>query len=192
MKYVIPFVFGVFLVMACGNNPVGSQHEGSQYAEHSLGWGRELAEKVRDQKLPKGDLFMISCMDVDDEGKQEFGIPWQFYFVDPADTSVALMVAVQYIGNTTTMWEDSMAVSVTELPDYDSAGPWVTAARDTLGAEYDDWEENSLLVVANNDPDLPLVSDVAMLQFVSPDSTRLLNVVIDADDNTPLVILELE
>ncbi|MBD3276702.1 MAG: hypothetical protein GF388_00225 [Candidatus Aegiribacteria sp.] len=181
------FTAAVVLVAGCGSNPSGSG--GSGAAQYSLGWGRNLADQVRDTELPDGLLFMISCIDVNDEGEPETGLPWQFYYADPADSSNVLIVLVQYIGTTNHYWEDSTNVPVTELPDYDDAGPWVEVAKDSMGTAYEDWEEYALIVKGNDYPEFPLITNVAVLQFMSPDTTEQATAIVDSDNDSFLGLI---
>ncbi len=189
-KIFIPLMATALLVFACGSDSTGPSGGGTTYGTYSLGWGQDLADPVRDAQLPNGDLFAISCVDINDEGNLEFGIPWQFYYVDPADTTSMLIVMVLYTRNTTYLWEDSSTVYSTELPDYNDAGPWVDAARDSMGPNYDDWEEYALTVVGNPYTQFPWVSNVAILQFMSADTTDQASVILDADDNQVLQIID--
>jgi len=158
--------------------------------ERSLGWGLNLANVVRDSEFPEGVLFMASCIDIDDEGDAETAIPWQFYYAESSDSTNVLIVMVQYIGTTNFLWEDSTSVPLGQLPEYDDAGPWVTAARDSMGSAYSDWEEYALVVKGNDYPDFPYVLNVAVLQFMSPDTTSQLTAILDSDNDKVLGLIE--
>jgi len=185
-RVILSLLATVLLVFGCGSDPAGVIIP----AEHSLAWGLNLANPVRDSEFPDGVLFMVSCIDINDEGKPETAIPWQFYYAEPSDSSNVLIVMVQYIGTTNYFWEDSTTVPLGELPDYDDAGPWLNAARDSMGSAYSDWEEYALVVKGNDYPEFPVVLNVAVLQFMSPDTTSQLSAVIDSDNNNVLVLIE--
>lgn len=158
--------------------------------EHSIGWGLAIADSVRDIEFPEGLLFMVSCIDINDEGECETAIPWQFYYAETSDSTNILIVMVQYIGTTNIFWEDSTSVPLGELPDYEDAGPWVSAARDSMGSQYSDWEEYALLVKGNDYEEFPWVLNVALLQFMSPDTTQQVSAILDSDNNNVLAIIE--
>jgi hypothetical protein len=189
VKYLLSLSAALLLVIACGGSSAGPGG-GTSYDQYSLGWGRNLANPVRDAQLPDGVLFMITCINIDDEGLLEFGMPWQFYYAEPNDPDSLLIVMVQYIGTTNHFWEDSTSIPVAELPDYDDAGTWLDAARDSMGAAYEDWEEYALTVNANPYAQFPWVSNVAILQFMSADTTEQASVVLDADENQVLMIID--
>lgn len=186
----MPSIFRAFLaisaacllVVGCGSDPSGSGGPGGD--EHSLGWGMDLADGVRDSELPNGELFYIACIDVNEEGEPETNIPWQFYYAVPSDSTNLLIVVVQYNGMTTHYWETETALPLVSLPDYDDAGPWLTAVSDTLGAEFDDWEEYALMVKGNDYPEYPQVLNVAIIQYMSPDTTEQLTAIVNADNDT--------
>ncbi|MCD4702376.1 MAG: hypothetical protein K8S24_11020, partial [Candidatus Aegiribacteria sp.] len=113
-----------------------------------------------------------------------------FYYAEPSDSTSVLIVIVQYIGTTNIMWEDSTSVPLGELPDYADAGPWLDAASDSMGSAYSDWEEYALVVKGNDYPDFPLVLNVAVLQFMSPDTTSQLSAIINSDNNNVLGLIE--
>lgn len=184
-KAVISLLAAVLLAASC-NDPTGAIIPD----DHGLGWGLALADAVRDSEFPEGVLFMVSCIDINDEGEPETAIPWQFYFAETSDSTSVLIVMVQYIGTTNYLWEDSTSVPLGQLPDYDDAGPWVSAARDSMGAAYSDWEEYALVVKGNEYPEFPLVLNVAVLQFMSPDSTGQLSAIINSDNNSVLGLIE--
>ena len=173
------------LIIACGNDPTGITGD-----DHSLGWGLALADAVRDVQFPDALLFMISCIDINDEGDPETAIPWQFYYAEPSDSTSILIVMVQYIGTTNYIWEDSTSVPLGALPDYTDAGPWLAAARNSMGSAYSDWEEYALVVKGNDYPEFPVVLNVAVLQFMSPDTTSQLSVIIDSDNDNVLGMIE--
>jgi len=188
IRFALSLTAAAALMLACGSDPTGEGSSG--YDEHSLGWGREIADEVRDSEYPEGELFYILCPDLNDEGEPEEGVPWTFYYAAPSDTTNVLAVIVEYYtGNTTTVWQTETTVPFVDMPDYDDAGPWVSAARDTLGSEYSQWEEYALNVQGNNYPDFPLVLYVAILQFMSPDSTDQLSVIMDADESSVLLVV---
>lgn len=187
-RIFVSFAAAVFLVLACGSDPTGSGEP--SYGQYSLGWGQDLADPVRDEQLPDGVLSMITCININDEGELEFGIPWQFYYVDDSDTTEVLVVLVQYLGTTNYLWGDTTSIPMGELPDYNDAGPWLDAARDSLGSAYDDWEEYAMTVNANPYPEFPWVSNVAIIQFFSPDTTEQVSAIIDADENDVLAIIQ--
>ncbi len=175
------------MVFGCGSDPTGG---GLIPDEHTLGWGRNLANAVRDTEFPDGELFMASCVDLNDEGKPETGFPWMFYYAEPSDSTNVLIVLVQYIGTTNCIWEDSTSVPLGGLPDYDDAAPWLDAARDSMGTAYSDWEEYALVVKGNDYPEFPVVLNVAVLQFMSPDTTSQLSAILDSDNNNVLGLIE--
>lgn len=174
------------LIAGC-DDPAGL---GELLPEHGLGWGRELADSVRDEEFPEGSLCMASCVDVDDEGRAETGLPWMFVYRAQADTTDLFVVLVQYVGTTDHYWDDSLTVPPGQLPAYDDAGPWVTAAKDSLGAAYADWEEYALLVQSNDYPQFPQAVNVAVLQFMEPDSTGQISVVLNPDQGSVLGFLQ--
>ncbi|MFO8183101.1 MAG: hypothetical protein R6U39_02900 [Candidatus Aegiribacteria sp.] len=176
------------VLFGCGSDPAGSG--GLLPDEHSIGWARNLADPVRDLELPDGVLFMISCIDINDEGQPENLIPWQFYYTEPSDSSDVLIVMVQYTGTTNHFWEDDTSVPISELPDYDDAGPWVNSARAGMGQGYSDWEEYALIVKGNDYPEFPMALNVAVLQFMSPDTTEQLTAIINSDTDSLLAIIE--
>jgi len=185
-KVILSLLAAVLLVLGCSSDPAGIILP----PEHSLGWGLNLANPVRDSEFPAGELFMLSCADINDEGKPETGFPWMFYYAEPSDSSNILIVFVQYIGTTNYVWEDSVSVPTGELPEYADAGPWLDAARDSMGSVYSDWEEYSLIVQSNDYPEFPLALNVAILQFVSPDTTSQLTVILDSDNDNVLGMIE--
>lgn len=158
--------------------------------ELDLGSAIGYAKPVRDSLLPDGEMFMVSCIDVDDEGFPETGVPWQVYYADPADSSEILIVMVMELGATTHLWQDSTSVPLGVLPEYDHAGPWVEAAKDSLGQQYSNWEEYALVVKGNEYPDFPLVLNVAVLQFMSPDTTEQISVILDSDNDSVLGFIQ--
>ncbi|OPL19238.1 MAG: hypothetical protein AVO35_11715 [Candidatus Aegiribacteria sp. MLS_C] len=174
------------IVAGCGDDATGPG--GILPDDYSLGWGREIADGVRDSEYPEGYLYMISCIDVNDSGEPETAISWQFNYGAPGDSNNVLIVIVQYIGTTNTLWESDPTVPDGELPDYDDAGPWVEAAREQLGSQYGDWEEYALLVKGNDYSQFPWVLNVAVLQFMLPDTTEQMTAVIDADTDSVLVV----
>ncbi len=184
-KVVMSLLAAVLFAASC-NDPTGAIIPD----DHSLGGGLALADAVRDSEFPEGVLFMVSCIDINDEGEPETAIPWQFYYAETSDSTNVLIVMVQYIGTTNYLWEDSTSVPLGQLPDYDDAGSWVSAARDSMGQEYSDWEEYALVVKGNDYPEFPLVLNVAVLQFMSPDSTGQLSAIINSDNNSVLGIIE--
>ena len=184
-KLVMSFFAALLLVASC-NDPA----QVIVPNEHNLGWGLNLADAVRDVQFPDGVLFMVSCIDINDEGEPENAIPWQFYYAETSDSTNVLIVMVQYIGTTNYIWEDSTSVPLGKLPDYDDAGPWLDAARDSMGSAYSDWEEYALVVKGNDYPEFPVVLNVAVLQFMSPDTTGQLSVILDSDNNNVLGIIE--
>ena len=177
----------ILLALACGSDPSGS---GGSGGEHSLGWGQDLADQVRDSQYPEAELFYIACVDINDDGERETAVPWTFYYADSSDTTNVLAVIVQYIGTTDYFWQNETTVPLSPLPDYDDAGPWLDAARDSLGADYSDWEEYALTVQGNEYEEYPLTLNVAIIQFMSPDTTEQLSAIIDADSNTLLGYVE--
>ena len=185
-KVTMSLLAAVLLVFGCSSDPAGIILPD----EHSLGWGYNLADAVRDIQFPDGVLFMLSCADINDEGKPETGFPWMFYYAESSDSTNVLIVFVQYIGTTNYLWEDSTSVPTGSLPDYDDAGPWLDAARDSMGSVYSDWEEYSLIVQSNDYPEFPVALNVAVLQFVSPDTTGQLTVILDSDNDNVLGIFE--
>jgi hypothetical protein len=190
MKSLLAISLSLFaatlLVIGCDSNPASIITP----VQHSLGWGLNLANAVRDSEFPAGVLFMESCIDIDDEGNAETAMPWQFYYAEPSDSTNVLIVMVQYIGTTNFFWEDSTSVPLGQLPEYNDAGPWVTAARDSMGSAYSDWEEYALIVKGNDYPDFPVVLNVAVLQFMSPDTTSQLTAILDSDNDTVLGLIE--
>jgi len=176
----------VVILIGCGSDPTGTLLPN----EHSLGWALNLANPVRDSEFPDGKLFMVSCIDINDEGESESAIPWQFYYAELSDSSNVLVVFVQYIGTTNFLWEDSTSVPLGQLPEYDDAGPWLDAVRDSIGSAYSDWEEYALLVKGNDYPEFPWVLNVAVLQFMSPDTTEQLSAIVNSDDNNVLAIVQ--
>ncbi|MCK5116490.1 MAG: hypothetical protein KAR44_07800 [Candidatus Aegiribacteria sp.] len=184
-KVILSLLAAVLLAASC-SDPTGAIIPD----DHSLGWGQALADAVRDSEFPDGVLFMVSCIDVNDEGDPETAIPWQFYYAEVSDSTSVLIVMVQYIGTTNHIWEDSTSVPLGSLPDYASAGPWVSAARDSLGSAYSDWEEYALVVKGNEYPEFPVVLNVAVLQFMSPDTTSQLSVILDSDNDNVLGMIE--
>ncbi|MBN2607740.1 MAG: hypothetical protein JXA64_01390 [Candidatus Fermentibacteraceae bacterium] len=176
------------LAAGCGDDSTGP---GSIIPDdHSLGWGQAIADGVRDTEFPAGHLYLVSCIDVNEDGEPETAIPWQFYYGDQADSNNVLIVMVQYIGTTNILWESDPTVPSGELPAYDDAGPWVSAAREQLGSQYSDWEEYALIVKGNDYSQFPWVFNVAVLQFMSPDTTEQMTAVIDADTDSVLVIFQ--
>jgi len=156
---------------------------------HSLGWGRNLADAVRDAELPDGTLYNIACIDVTDDGEPEENLPWQFYYAElpgGPDEDV-LIVIVQYDGSTDTQWETDSSLPPEALPDYDDAGPWVEAAADALADEgYPDWIPRSMVVEPYDGDDFPGTDNWTALVFVPPDFQGQANVVVDADTNEVL------
>lgn len=185
-KVTMSLLAAVLLVFGCGSDPTGVFIPD----DHSLGWGLALAGEVRDSEFPDGVLFMVSCIDINDEGEPETAIPWQFYYAETSDSTNVLIVMVHYTGTTNHLWEDSTSVPLGQLPDYDDAGPWVSAARDSMGSTYSDWEEYALVVKGNDYPEFPVVLNVAVLQFMSPDTTGQLSVILDSDNDNVLGIIE--
>ncbi len=185
LKVILSLLAAVLLAASC-NDPTGVIVPD----DHSLGWGLNLADAVRDTQFPDGLLFMVSCIDINDEGDPETAIPWQFYYAEPSDSTSILIVMVQYIGTTNYIWEDSTSVPLGSLPDYASAGPWLDAARDSMGSTYSDWEEYALIVKGNDYPEFPVVLNVAVLQFMSPDTTSQLSVILDSDNDNVLGMIE--
>ncbi len=184
-RVVLSLFAAVLLAASCGD-PAGVIVPN----EHTLGWCQDLADEVRDSEFPAAGLFMVSCIDINDEGEPETAIPWQFYYAETSDSTNVLIVMVQYIGTTNHIWEDSTSVPLGSLPDYDDAGPWLDAARDSMGSAYSDWEEYALVVKGNDYPEFPVVLNVAVLQFMSPDTTSQLSVILDSDNNKVLGIIE--
>jgi hypothetical protein len=176
------------LVMACGSDPSGG---GGGFAEHSLGWAREIAHGVRNSEYPEGELFFILCPDINDQGEAEEGVPWLLYYAAPSDTANILAVMVEYYtGNPSISWQSATPYPLVELPDYNDAEPWIGAARDSLGTAYSDWEEYTLNVQGNTYEEFPLVLNVAVIQFMSPDTTGQVSVIVDADNDNVLLWLE--
>jgi len=184
-KVALSLLATVLLAASC-SDPTGA----IMPDDHSLGEGLALADAVRNSEFPEGLLFMVSCIDINDEGEPETAIPWQFYYAETSDSTNVLIVMVQYIGTTNFLWEDSTSVPLGQLPEYDDAGSWVSAARDSMGQEYSDWEEYALVVKGNDYPEFPLVLNVAVLQFISPDSTGQLSAIINSDNNNVLGLIE--
>ena len=184
-RVIFSLLAAVLLAASCGD-PTGAIVPD----DHSLGWGRALANAVRDSEFPAGVLFMVSCIDVNNDGDPETAIPWQFHYAEASDSTNILIVMVQYTGTTNHIWEDSTSVPLGKLPDYTDAGPWVSAARDSLGSGYSDWEEYALVVKGNEYPEFPVALNVAVLQFMSPDSTEHLSVILDSDKNNVLGIIQ--
>jgi len=184
VKVLLPLFIACMLIIGCDNDPTGLVPD-----DHSLGWGIALANAVRDTEFPSGVLVMASCIDINEEGDPETAIPWQFYFAEPSDSTNVLIVMVQYIGTTNFLWEDSTSIPLGQLPEYDDAGPWVTAARDSMGSAYSGWEEYALVVKGNDYPDFPLVLNVAVLQFMSPDTTSQLTAILDSDNDNVLGLI---
>ncbi len=190
-RLTLCIVAGILLVAACGSDPSGSGNSG--YGEHSLGWGREIADGVRDSEYPGAELFYIVCADLNSEGLPEEGIPWFFYYADSAssDSNNVLAVSVEYYtGSPTSFWQSDVTVPLTGLPEYNDAGPWVTAARDSLDSGYSGWNEYTLNVQGNDYPEFPMALNLALIQYMSPDSTEQLTVIVDADENTVLDVIE--
>ncbi len=184
-RVILSLLAAVLLVASC-DDPTGTVI----LEEHSLGWCCVIANEVRDTEFPEGVLFMVSCIDINDEGEPESAIPWQFYYAETSDSTNVLIVMVQYLGTTNHFWEDSTSVPLGALPDYDDAGPWLDAARDSMGSDYSDWEEYALVVKGNDYPEFPVVLNVAVLQFMSPDTTSQLSVILDSDNDNVLGIIE--
>jgi hypothetical protein len=134
-KAVMSLLAAVLLTASC-NDPTGAIIPD----DHSLGGGLVLADAVRDSEFPEGVLFMVSCIDINNEGEPETAIPWQFYYAETSDSTNVLIVMVQYIGTTNYLWVVSSSVAIGQLPDYVDAGPWVSAAMDSMGATYSEWE----------------------------------------------------
>ncbi len=188
LRVILSLLAAVLLVFGCGSDPAGIVVPD----EHSLGWCCVIANEVRDTEFPEGVLFMVSCIDINDEGNPETAIPWQFYYAETSDSSNVLIVMVQYIGTTNHFWEDSTSVPLGALPEYDVAGPWLDAARDSMGSTYSDWEEYAMVVKGNDYPDFPLVLNVTVLQFMSPDTTDQVSVILNSDNNDVLLIIDYE
>ena len=186
LKVILSLLAAVLLAASC-SDPTGVI---APPDDHSLGWGQALADAVRDTQFPDGLLFMVSCIDINDEGDPETAIPWQFYYSDSLGSDSVLIVMVQYIGTANYIWEYSSSAPLGFLPDYASAAPWLDAARDSMGSTYSDWEEYALVVEGNDYPDYPLVLNVAVLQFMSPDTTGQLTVILDSDNDKVLGIFE--
>lgn len=157
--------------------------------DHSLGWGRDLADGVRDTDMPDGVLYNIACAYVTADGEPEENFPWQFYYAElpgGPDEDV-LIVLVQYDGSTYTLWETDSSLPLAGLPDYDDAGPWVEAAADALADEgYPDWLPMSLFVEPYDGDDFPGTVNWAILTFVPEDLQREAIVLVDADTNEVL------
>jgi hypothetical protein len=186
LRILVCFAGACLIASGCGDDPSGP---GSLLPDdNSLGWGQDIADEVRDSEYPGGHLYMISCIDVNESGEPETGLPWQFYYGAPGDSNNVMIVMVQYFGTTNVFWETDPTVPTGELPSYDDAGPWVEASRNQMGSQYDDWEEYALIVKGNDYPEFPWVINVAVLQFMSPDTTEQMTAVIDSDTDSVLVI----
>ncbi|HUT99139.1 MAG TPA: hypothetical protein VM054_08690 [bacterium] len=174
------------LVPGCASSTGDGDGNGD---DHSLGWGRDLADAVRDEELPDGSLYNIVCIDVTDDGEPEEDQSWQFYYAElpgGPDEDV-LIVTVQYNGSTFTIWETDSSLPLEGLPDYDDAGPWVEAAAEALADEgYPDWLPQSLVVEPYDGDDFPGTTNWAALGFVPPDSPGQATVAVDTDTNDVL------
>jgi hypothetical protein len=178
------------LVPGCTSSTGGGDGDGDGDG-HSLGWGRNLADAVRDTELPDGLLYNIACVDVTDDGEPEENLPWQFYYAElpGGDDEDVLIVVVQYDGSTDTFWETDSSLPPDGLPDYDDAGPWVEAAADALADEgYPDWIPRSLAVEPYDEDDFPGTENWAVLVFVPEDFQGQANIAVDADTNEVLEV----
>jgi len=75
MRVVISLLIAGLFVYGC-SDPTGTTGE-LLPDEHSIGWGLAIADSVRDIEFPEGLLFMVSCIDINDEGECEPAMPWQ-------------------------------------------------------------------------------------------------------------------
>jgi hypothetical protein len=177
---------GLVLAPGCASSTGDGNGDGD---DHSLGWGRNLADDVRDAELPDGSLYNIACIDVTDDGEPEENLPWQFYYAElpgGPDEDV-LIVVVQYDGSTDTQWDTDSGLPPVGLPDYDDAGPWVEAAAEALADEgYPDWLPRSLAVEPYDGDDFPGTENWAVIVFVPEDFQGQANVFVDADTNEVL------
>jgi len=174
------------LVPGCASSTGDGDGDGDG---HSLGWGRALADAVRDTELPDGSLYNILCPDITADGEPAENIPWNFYYAElPGEEDEdVLIVTVQYDGSTFVTWDTDSSLPPVGLPDYDDAEPWVDAAIEAMDAEgYSDWNPWWLFVEPYDEDDFPDTVNWTVIAFTPEDFQQEAIVAVDADTNEVL------
>ncbi len=133
-SFLIAILCGLTLTLlqGCGN-AAGNGGEPEEYPDLSLGWGRLLAEKVRDAELPGAELAYVFAGFVDGDGLLEDANSfYRFFFTEtqPLLDTDGLWVTVYPSGGTDHS-EDRCAYEE-PLPVFSGAGPWIETADGAL------------------------------------------------------------
>ena len=179
----LTFVISLPLLIGCNDDTTtGPDNEGQ--SDHSIGWAINIANGVRDNQFGEAELIGVICADIQDNGEPEVNMPWQVFFAEvPSPDGRVLEVIVMYDGSTTVFWENDSSLPVTPMPEYDDAGPWVTTARNGIGAEYANATALSLLVGPNEYEEYPDVANMVIINFYDDSTGTQIIALVDADDN---------
>jgi len=133
-SFLIATLCGLTLFMSCDGD-TGNGGEPEKYPDLSLGWGRLLAEEVRDAELPGGEQIYAFAAFVDGDGLLEYADSfYRFFFAEPQpllDTD-GLWVTVYHSGDTGHFV--GKCAYEEPLPVFSDAGPWIETADGALEA----------------------------------------------------------
>ncbi|MCK4594474.1 hypothetical protein KAU45_08220 [bacterium] len=131
-SFLIATLCGLTLFMSCDGD-TGNGGEPEEYPDLSLGWGRLLAEEVRDAELPGGEQIYAFAVFVDGEGLlEDVDSFYHFFFAEPQsllDTD-GLWVTVYHSGDTGHFV--GKCAYEEPLPVFSDAGPWIETADGAL------------------------------------------------------------
>ncbi|KPJ71212.1 hypothetical protein AMJ52_08815 [candidate division TA06 bacterium DG_78] len=149
-------------------------------SEHSLGWALDIANEVRDAKMPGAKLEEI-LGSVDENGvitTSEETNEWTFnYYLQRGENYDGLGVTVYYNGSTFS-WDHGSLYNV-EILSYEDAKPWVQKADGEVGNIK--FAYRSVQVMADYDDIYADVDITVYVYYNTPDGDLVAYVILDAD-----------
>ncbi len=123
---IILFTLQILYLSCTNDNSSDNSHS------RSLGWGLDIANKIRDKELPNGYLVEIQSGNIDSKGNLMPSEQWDFWYVDTSAQNINyLHVTVNYSGSAD-FSDPQSVINYNKIPEYTTGAEWIDAADQVM------------------------------------------------------------